>query len=135
MNHINVSSVHHFKLTDEERQEFAEVYNQLMTLTPEQSIMLDAFHVNKETGLVIGTDDEFSTSVLGVAFPAIPKIAFFKDAFVVGIIPGGLTRYYVKDPADILKLLKIVNENVSEAFIGVTTDAVQDMMGGPHGQV
>lgn len=101
-----------------------------MTLTPEQSILLDAFHLDKETGLVIGTDDEFSTSMLGVPFPAIPKIAFFKDAFVVGITPYALTRYYVKDPSDILKLLKIVNAVVSEAFIGVTTDAVKEMMGG-----
>lgn len=135
MGYVSASSIIHFKLTEEERQEFAEVHAQLMTLTPEQSIMIDAFHLDKETGLVIGTDNEFSSSGLGVPFPAIPKIAFFKDAFVVGITPDGLTRYYVKDPSDILKLLKIVNAVVSEAFIGVTTDAVEEMMGRPHGQV
>ncbi|MBS4040118.1 MAG: hypothetical protein KGZ81_05915 [Flavobacteriales bacterium] len=101
-----------------------------MELTPEQSIMLKATHTDPETGLLIGTSDEFSSSGLGVPLVATSKIAFFKDAFVVGITPDGLTRYYVKDPADILKLLKIVDAVVSEAFIGVTTDAVHEMMGG-----
>lgn len=130
MSHVNVSSIHHFKLSDEELKTVKELSEMLMELTPEQSIMIDAFHLDKETGLLIGTDNEFSSSGLGVPFPAIPKIAFFKDAFVVGITPDGLTRYYVKDPADILKLLKIVGAVVSEAFIGVTTDAVHEIMGG-----
>lgn len=130
MNHVSVSSVHHFKLSEDELQTAKEISEMLMTLTPEQSIMLGAFHLDKETGLVIGTDDEFSTSMLGVPLVATSKIAFFKDAFVVGITPNGLTRYYVKDPSDILKLLKIVNAVVSEAFIGVTADAVKEMMGG-----
>lgn len=135
MNHISVSSVHHFKLSEDELQTVKEISEMLMELTPEQSIMLKATHTDPETGLLIGTSDEFSSSGLGVPLVATSKIAFFKDAFVVGITPDGLTRYYVKDPSDILKLLKIVNAVVSEAFIGVTTDAVEEMMGVPHGQI
>ena len=130
MNHVSVSSVHHFKLSEDELQTAKEISEMLMGLTPEQSIMLKATHTDPETGLLIGTSDEFSSSGLGVPLVATSKIAFFKDAFVVGITPDGLTRYYVKDPADILKLLKIVDAVVSEAFIGVTTDAVHEMMGG-----
>lgn len=135
MGHVSASAIYNFKLSGTGLKAVKEISEMLMTLTPEQSILLDAFHLDKETGLVIGTDDEFSTSMLGVPLVATSKIAFFKDAFVVGITPDGLTRYYVKDPSDILKLLKIVNAVVSEAFIGVTTEAVEEMMGVPHGQI
>ena len=135
MGYVSASSIIHFKLSEEERQEFAEAHSHLMALSPEQSIMLKATHTDPETGLLIGTSDEFSSSGLGVPLVATSKIAFFKDAFVVGITPDGLTRYYVKDPSDILKLLKIVNAVVSEAFIGVTPEAVEEMMGVPHGHI
>lgn len=101
-----------------------------MELTPEQSIVLPTAYFHPESGLIIGSTSEYLGGTwLGRQGDPSPKMAFFKHAFVVGITPSGTTRYHVQNPEDILKLLKIVDANVSEAFIGVTADAVRDMMG------
>lgn len=99
-------------------------------LKPEDLILLGTVYTHPATGLVIGTSTGH-TYHEGIGCPTFPNSPepFMKEMFVVGMNYDVATQYYVKTPADILKLFEIVKEGSSETFIAVSPEAVKELMG------
>ena len=96
-------------------------------LMDEDGLLIGITHIHAETDLVIGVDSNTDHKELGAPNFLSPRELFFKGLFVVGVSFDVVTRYYVKNPADVYKLFQIIKRDSSYCFIGMDPDAAKEI--------